>query len=141
MNYFMKLDDAPFEATKRGKKQIEIRINTEERENIKSGDTITFENKEEILLVLVIEKRRYKNMIELTKYEDFLKTGGIYQSTEEWIQNIDSFYSREDQSVKGLLALEIRLMWISHLTNSNETNPSFMELKYYPNDDEFYEMI
>lgn len=109
MNYFMKLDDAPFEATKLGKKQIEIRINNDERESIKPGDTITFRNKDEVILTLVIDKRKYKNILELSKHEDFSKTGGIYSNTEEWIQHIDSYYPREDQAEKGLLALEIHL--------------------------------
>ena len=109
MNHSMDLDDAPFEATRLGKKQIEIRVNNEERESIKSGDTITFENKGVTLVTVVIDKRIYKSILELAKSEDFSKTGGIYQNTKEWIKHIDSYYPREVQAKKGLLAIEIHL--------------------------------
>ena len=109
MNYILKLDDVPFEATKAGKKLIEVRLNDKKRELIKPGDTITFENKNGSLSTLVVGKRKYKEITELVQKEEFSKTGGIYRDIEEWIKHIDSYYTRELQRQRGLHAIEIQL--------------------------------
>jgi len=110
MDFKMNLDETPFEATKMGLKKIEVRLNDEKRELIKSGDKIIFENKSgEILNVTVVANRKYKDIEDLVKNEDFQNTGGIYKSISEWIQNIDKYYPRSLQRERGLLAIEIHL--------------------------------
>ena len=42
MTHNMKLNDAPFETIKNGKKTIELRLYDEKRRKIKIGDTICF---------------------------------------------------------------------------------------------------
>lgn len=44
MNHEMKLNPAPYAAIKTGKKNIELRLNDEKRQQVKVGDTITFSN-------------------------------------------------------------------------------------------------
>ena len=44
MNHNMKLNPDPFTAIETGKKNIELRLNDEKRQQIKIGDTITFTN-------------------------------------------------------------------------------------------------
>lgn len=44
MNHNMKLNPSPFTAIETGKKNIELRLNDEKRQQIKIGDTITFAN-------------------------------------------------------------------------------------------------
>lgn len=109
MNYHMPLDDVPFEATQTGKKLIEVRLNDTKRELIKSNDTIIFENNNNSLLAVVVESRKYKDILELVSNEDFSKTGGIYKNVDEWVKHIDSYYPRDLQIERGLLAIEIRL--------------------------------
>ena len=44
MNRNMKLNPSPFTAIETGKKNIELRLNDEKRQQINIGDTITFTN-------------------------------------------------------------------------------------------------
>lgn len=109
MVFEMKLDAIPFYATKKGLKTIEVRLNDEKRDKISAGDTIVFESPEkEILNVLVVRKTKYLNIEELSRSENFLKTGGIYQSESEWINHIYKYYPKNLQEERGLLAIEVK---------------------------------
>ena len=48
MNHNMNLSPVPFEMIKSGQKTIELRLNDEKRQRIKTGDTIIFSNTESI---------------------------------------------------------------------------------------------
>ncbi|MNT72759.1 ASCH domain protein [compost metagenome] len=109
MTHKMRLDPAPFAATKKGLKRIEIRLNDEKRKVLKKDDTIEFENTEtgEKLTVQVKAVRKYKSMSALMSSEEFSKTGGIYQDPGHWAKSINSYYTKADQEKFGLLSIEI----------------------------------
>lgn len=118
----MKLNDIPFEATKRRSKTIEIRLKDSRRKSIKAGDVLEFRkiSDEEILHVTVIDVRHYSSMTDLVHNELFEKTGGIYTNEAEWIDAINSYYSLEDQRIYGLIAIEISADILIERTHSRE---------------------
>lgn len=106
----MKLAPIPFEATRVGKKSIEVRVNDLKRQEIRVGDSITFietKNPNSQIEVRVLAIRNYSELSELVDKEDFLKTGGIYSDKMEWASHIDSLFSKDLQSLCGLIIIEI----------------------------------
>lgn len=110
MKFEMKLDDSPFREMAEGRKTLEVRLSDPKREKITKGDRIIFLNPMGEILVEVIEKRRYRDIEELTMNEDISKSGSIYKNSQDWINHIDSFYPREKQRENGILAIEIKVL-------------------------------
>lgn len=107
----MKLSDLPFQATCSGKKTIEIRLNDDRRASLNIGDLILFQNDRlGTIKTRIISIKKYKCMSDLISAEDFLKTGGIYQNTDSWIEAINTYYSISNQNKHGLLSIEIALI-------------------------------
>lgn len=67
-NHDMRLNEEPFYMIANDIKDIEYRLNDEKRQQIQIGDTITFYKrslKKEIIKVLVIDLKYYKNLLEM----------------------------------------------------------------------------
>lgn len=106
----MKLHDEPFNKIKSGKKRIEMRLYDDKRRLIKVGDTIRFVNRdtEEYVDVAVINTYIFKNFEEL--YSNFDKGLLGYSSNEIANSNdMNKYYSFEEQSKYGVIAIEIKL--------------------------------
>lgn len=100
-----------FEAIKKGKKRVEVRLNDEKRKAIKVHDTIEFikvPEQNETLKVQVIELRRYdtfKDTYEDIPFADF--------DCEDWtmeamLAGTYDIYSREQEKMYGTLAITIQ---------------------------------
>ncbi|WP_332651720.1 ASCH domain-containing protein [Lysinibacillus sp. 54212] len=108
MVHGMGLYEEYFEAIKKGKKRVEVRLNDERRRAIKVGDTIEFigvPDQNEILKVKVIELRRYDTFQEM--YEDipFADFDCENWTMEEMMAGTYEIYSREQEKAYGTLAI------------------------------------
>jgi ASC-1-like (ASCH) protein len=105
----MKLNNGPFESIKNGTKTIELRLNDEKRQLLKVNDKIEFTNREtgEKLLVEVINLHHYDSFTELYKHFDKVSMG--YKENEEANpEDMEEYYSKEEQDKYGVLGIEIK---------------------------------
>lgn len=113
MEYKMGLQEKYYNNMKYGSKKIEMRINDEKRRNLKIGDTIYF----------MLEPERAKQLetriIGLTVYKDFddalnnipiESLSDKNDSKEEYLNDLNKFYSKEEQEKYGVLAIEIEVV-------------------------------
>lgn len=111
MKHSMKLKPNPFESIKNGIKTIEIRLYDEKRQLLSIGDTIEFTNIEtkETLCVEVIGLHRFNDFVEL--FETFDKGCLGYKEDEEAKpSDMETYYSKEEQSKYGVIGIEIKLI-------------------------------
>lgn len=103
----LSLHPEPFAAIASGHKTIESRLYDEKRRKIQLGDQIVFINRvdsEQTVVVTVVGLLRYATFHDLFSHNDSLKFGG---ESVEWLENqINEFYSAEDQQRYGVLGIE-----------------------------------
>jgi len=108
--HHLQLATVPFEAISTGKKTIESRLYDEKRQAITIGDELIFtnrENPEQTLSAIVIGLLRYSTFHDLFTHNDPQKFGG---ESVEWLENqINEFYSIEDQKRNGVLGIEFKI--------------------------------
>ena len=107
--HLMHLDYQIFEATRRGEKILEVRLNDEKRRKIKVGDIIQFERAGDGLTiqVFVAAVRMYENLADLVAHEDLSKAGGIYKDQKDWKTCLQKYYSQEKQNLYGVVVFEL----------------------------------
>ena len=111
MIHKMRLHNEPFKLVKNGTKTIEMRLNDEKRQLIKVNDIIEFENRTtgEHILVMVVDLYKFSNFYEL--YKNFDKTCLGYKENEiANYKDMEQYYSNDDQSKYGVLAIEMILI-------------------------------
>ena len=109
----MKLQPAPFEKIRAGRKTIELRLYDEKRQRIAIGDTICFvntENGSESLTATV------KDLYIFDSFETLYNTLPLTECgyTEEELtgashQDMELYYSKEEQSRYGVVGIKIAL--------------------------------
>ena len=105
--HHLKLHHEPFTAIVSGRKTIESRLYDEKRQKIQLGDRIMFTNSDglsQTATVTVIGLLRYATFHNLFSHNDPQKFGG--ESVEELENQINEFYSAEDQQRYGVLGIE-----------------------------------
>ena len=102
----MKLVDFAFHAVKSGEKDIEVRLNDEKRRLINIGDTILFTHIDtgETIEVKVINLYKFNTFEELFNFFDHKRLG---LSDSDTADNMDKFYTKEEQDKYGALGIEI----------------------------------
>jgi len=107
----LQLATEPFEAITSGNKVIESRLYDEKRQTIQLNDEIIFTNREapdQTVHTKVIGLLRYKNFESLFSHNEPTKFGG---PSVEWLTNqINEFYSADEQSQNGVLGIEFELV-------------------------------
>ena len=106
----MKLNNKPFCSIKNGMKTVELRLNDEKRKKVKVGDTIIFENIDNLekISVLVLKIHKFDNFEKL--YEKIDKTLIGYSSEEIALSSdMEKYYSIEQQKKYGVLGIEFRI--------------------------------
>ena len=100
----MNIEDIYFKLIRDGIKQIEIRLNKPERRAIKPSDTITFTNNQtkEIMKVLVVKKKEYKDFYELFADHSSSILGNLADPSI-----MESFYTKADIEKYGAVAIYI----------------------------------
>ena len=112
MKHIMKLNAAPFEMIRSGRKTIELRLYDEKRRRVSVGDEIEFVSSENPALSLhfrVTALHRFSSFEELYRSLPLLSCG----YTEENLstaspEDMDTYYSREEQERWGVLGIEIQ---------------------------------
>lgn len=113
MRYYMNLYSEPFSKIKSGKKTIELRLNDEKRQLIRTDDEIEFKNidSNETILTKVLCLHHFKNFEELYKVLPLLKCG--YDETDicnAKASDMNVYYSTEKQNFYGVLGIELKLL-------------------------------
>lgn len=111
MKYFMELDNQPFYLIKNKLKTIEMRLNYKDRDKIKNGDIIEFENNvtKERIKCVVVNNYKYKDFFEL--YKNHSKESiGYLESEPANPCDMYKYYREEDILKYGVLAIEIKLI-------------------------------
>ena len=109
MKHEMKLNNGPFKNIKNGTKTIELRLNDEKRQLLKTKDLIEFTNREtlEQMLVEIENLYHYPSFEELYKHFDKVAMG--YKEDEEANpKDMEEYYSKEEQEKYGVLGIEIK---------------------------------
>ncbi len=114
--YFLEINDRPFNAINAGTKKIEVRAPTEHNKHVKfmelkQGDAIIFENNEtkNRLKAEVIGVRHYKDARSLLESEGTLKTLSSGGNIEQGIKSINSIPGYEESiKLNGVYAIEIK---------------------------------
>lgn len=114
MNHNMKLNPSPFAAIETGKKNIELRLNDEKRQQIKIGDTITFTN------IADSEQKLFTKVTALHHAPSFaalfttipLSACGFdgALSPEEAVNAMRQYYSEDAEMKYGALGIELVLI-------------------------------
>lgn len=108
----MKLNSAPFEMIKSGKKTIELRLYDEKRQKIKIGDTIVFTDHTtgEIFHTTVAKLHRFDTFNELYRSLPLLKCGYTVENVDDAKpSDMDQFYSLEEQNKYGVVGIELSM--------------------------------
>lgn len=107
----LQLATTPFNAITSGQKVIESRLYDEKRQLIQIGDIIEFTNREipdQKVSVKVIGLLRYETFHDLFLNNTPAKFGG---ESVEWLDDqINEFYSIEEQKLNGVLGIEFELV-------------------------------
>ncbi len=109
----MRLADAPFDMIKSGKKTVEVRLSDEKRRQISVGDVIIFCRKSGIsdtCAVNVVGLRHYNNFFELFSAESLAAAGCENMTAAQAAQSMYQYYTVEQESVFGALAIQIKLL-------------------------------
>ena len=108
MIHKMRLRNEPFRKIYSGIKTVELRLNDEKRQKVKTGDYIEFsliDNPDEKIIVEVIALHYFDNFQEL--YTEIPKEKMGYRPEDFPDPNhMDDFYSKEKQSEYGVLGIE-----------------------------------
>ncbi len=107
----LQLATVPFNAITSGAKTIESRLYDEKRQIIQLGDTVIFTNREspdQTVSGKVIGLLRYETFHDLFSHNSPAKFGG---ESVEWLENqINEFYSIEEQKQNGVIGVEFELV-------------------------------
>ncbi|MBS7021027.1 MAG: RNA-binding protein [Firmicutes bacterium] len=107
----MYLNNEPFQRVKAQTKKIELRLYDEKRQLLKENDFIEFTNRTtlEKITVQIIRLHRYTNFEELYKYFDKISIGYDESDTAHY-QDMEQYYSMEEQEKYGVIGIEIELI-------------------------------
>ncbi len=110
MIYEFKLQPKYYNFILKGTKRIELRLYDEKRQNIKLGDTIKFLKEPELnefFDAKVIGLIRYNSFEELINDFDINILADISVSKKELINELNKFYTKDDQKKYGVFGIRI----------------------------------
>ena len=111
MKHEMRLHDEPFRLIQAGTKTIELRLYDEKRQQIQVGDEIQFTSRAtgEVQKTKVIAMHIYSSFADL--YRDYDKVSLGYAKDEEAKpEDMEQYYSKEEQEKYGVVGIEIQLI-------------------------------
>ena len=111
MTHQMNLPDGPFQLISSGQKDVEMRLNTPERQQIQVGDHIIFTNRKDgkTLEVLVLNIAKYPSFKELYDEVDHTRLGYLKGEKANY-KDMNLYYKDEDIMRYGVLAIYIKLI-------------------------------
>lgn len=114
--YYLKIRDKFIDAILNGSKKHEYRLATEDRKNIKIGDTlvvISTTDKKHFIRVTVKKINLFKNWEEALQanWSDF---ENIYPSLDDAVKDCKRFYTRDEVNTYGIICYEIEPLRIDY---------------------------
>ena len=111
MTHNMRLWDDAFKTIKAKTKTIEMRLNDEKRQTIRTNDLIVFENvlSKEKLSAMVVETQFYKDFEELYSHYHKIEIG-YGQDEQVNPKDMERYYSKEEITKFGVLAIRIKVI-------------------------------
>ena len=111
MIHELRLHTEPFKSIKNGTKTIGMRLYDEKRRLIKENDIIEFTDRGtgEKLKAKVIKLHLYNCFEELYRKFDKISLG-YNENEEKKYQDMEKYYSKEEQSKYGVVGIEIKLI-------------------------------
>lgn len=112
MEYQMGLQEKYFNDIKYGTKKIEMRLNDEKRKLLNIGDTLYFllePDRKKKIKSKIVNLIRYNNFEEAINDIQIDYLASIDDSKEDYINDLNKYYSREDQDKYGVLAIEVEM--------------------------------
>ena len=110
----MKLRSQPFDMIRAGKKTFELRLYDEKRQLLRVNDKIEFscaDEERQLLVVAVTGLHRFKSFDELYATLPLLQCGYTEEDVKKASpEDMNSYYSKEEQAEYGVVAIEIRLI-------------------------------
>ena len=105
----MKLQPAPFDLIKSGKKTIEIRLFDEKRKAVRTGDTIIFSKLPDLAQTVVVT---VVNLAKFATFQDLLaaypaERFGVSEK-EGLLASLHTFYTPAEEVRFGVLAIEVQ---------------------------------
>lgn len=129
MLHYMKLTEEPFYKMKSGHKTVELRLNDEKRQKVKTGDFIEFTligNDTQKITVRVTALHYFESFQKLFSAIPKEKMG--YKDDEFPDTNyMDKFYSTEEQKKYGAVGIEVRMTDLQRFLNAQEYGYNFNE--------------
>lgn len=112
MEYQMGLQEKYFRNMKYGTKKLEIRLNDEKRKKLNIGDTIYFllePDRKKKIQTKVTNLMKYKNFDAAVNNLPLSSLSSIDDSKEEYLCDLNRYYSKEEQDKYGVLAIEVEI--------------------------------
>ncbi|MFP4402411.1 MAG: tRNA uridine(34) 5-carboxymethylaminomethyl modification radical SAM/GNAT enzyme Elp3 [Candidatus Nanoarchaeia archaeon] len=109
----MTLQDEPFNSIQNREKTIEFRLFDEKRRKLHIGDVITFKkqhNKEELITVKITKMHIKHSFDELFEHLELEKSSNKAIKYHESAQQMQSYYSSEDEKQYGVVGIEFELL-------------------------------
>lgn len=108
----LRLNAEPFKSIKEGTKTIEMRLLDEKRKTYKIGDVLIFKKRpeeQETLKAKIINLHKFNSFADL--YNNFNKIQlGYTENETAKPEDMEFFYSKEDQQKFGVVGIEIKLI-------------------------------
>ena len=110
--YYLHLNEEPFNLIKNHEKTIEMRLYDEKRKKLSVGDVLIFVNRNderEIIKTQIVDLHKYESFAEL--YKNFDKTQLGYRKDEQADpSDMNKYYSKEDEQKFGVVGIEIKII-------------------------------
>ncbi len=107
----LRLDSDIFEIVKNGSKDVEIRLNDEKRQKLNIGDKLIFANRsneDEKIEACVVGLDYYKDFLEVSNTYEMKRIYKDGASKEEFNDLAKRFYSDEEISKYGIVAISFK---------------------------------
>lgn len=132
MKHTMKLQKKPFDAILKGKKNIELRLNDEKRQQIQVGDKIIFkldDLDEKEFKATVVALHHGDSFVSLFKRISLYDCGFVGEtSVNEAAKSMREYYSEEQEKKYGVVGIELsEIYWATRCLTDNAP-----VLKYIP---------
>ena len=97
-----------FELVKNGKKDVEVRLNDEKRQQLKVGDKLVFlkrPDEVEKVISVVKELKYFNNFYEVADYYEMERIHNPKLTKDEYVNDMQRFYSKEEQEKYGVVCI------------------------------------
>ena len=97
-----------FEIVKKGKKDIEVRVNDEKRRKLNIGDTLIFLKRpldDEYIVKTVKALEYYDNFEEVVDHYEMERIYLAGYTKQEYLKEMSRFYTKEEQAHYGVVAI------------------------------------